>query len=406
LTLVLGFDVLLPFTFSVESKQTHDRHARQGMILQSKISSPATFLGFMATVSAHRAILYGMHGDLAPSDTNHDELITDPVYKKVKHEAIVAVRRIVENQEGLTQHAVDACFGLVSTATVVGNFEEAKMHLKGIAQVLPLLGNTPESMMWLPLASIKVSVGLLGRPVMDLPWTREPIPQEMLQHISATPDAEMARLGSDFQALEELSQELRGLLEAIKDICNFCELGAVIPQGLSSLENQTLRQKSLETEFDLLAYPFDIPAFSPPGDRKEPVLPALERVVRLAALGFLSRTPHVVMPSSGLGRALTRYQQDAVTAWLLLLEKGAVSDGVDQLKVVTWALFLFAQGSHRQPEQEYFIDLLARFTRELGLRSWSDVERAMFGFLYVPELQSPVWQSIWDMAASSFPDPC
>ncbi len=362
----------------------------------------------MATVSAHRAILYGMHQDLAPSDANHDELITDPDYKKVKHEAIVAVRRMVEKRETLTQHAVDACFGLVATATVVGNFQEAKMHLKGIAQVVPSLGNTPESMIWLPLANVKVSVGLLAKPVMDLPWSREPIPQEMLQRISPEPDSDMTRLGSNFKALEELSQELRALLGALEDICNFCELGAAIPEGLSSLENTTLRQKALEIEFDLLAYPHKVPDFASGGDStgKLPVPPALERVVRLAALGLLSRVPHVVMPSSGLGRALTCYQKDALAAWLGLLGKGAATGGACQLKVVVWALFMFAHGSQRHPEEGYFVNLLGRFTRELGLRSWADVEGVMFGFLYVPKIQSPIWQSIWDKASSCCPDGC
>jgi hypothetical protein len=50
------------------------------------------FLGFIATVAAYTAILLGYHKDLAPSEANYEDLITDSEYKKAKHEAVVVVR--------------------------------------------------------------------------------------------------------------------------------------------------------------------------------------------------------------------------------------------------------------------------------------------------------------------------
>lgn len=147
LTVEAGLDTLLPLTFPIESKSNSERLARQGMVLQSKISNPAVFLGFMATVAAHRAILLGYHKDLAPSEANHEDLITDSDYKKAKHEAVVAVRRAIQHCQKPDQYLIDACFALVSTATIVGNFDEARVHLTGIAQMISSVGTTSEESM-------------------------------------------------------------------------------------------------------------------------------------------------------------------------------------------------------------------------------------------------------------------
>lgn len=385
-------------TFSVEVKHTRDRLARQGMVLQSQITSPATFLGFMATIAAHRAIYHGRHRDLAPSDANHDDLITDPDYKVVKHEAIVAVRKIVETRQSLNPNLVDACFGLISTATVVGNFDEARMHLKGIAQVLSLVGNPQESTLWVPISNVKVSVGLLSRPLLQLPWPREPVPPEVLQRISPAPGTAMARMGSDFRTLG-LSQEILALLATSRDICNLCELNALDPRGLSSLENAIVRQKATEAEFDFLEYVYQTPAFDPPAPNNDPVVPALEQVMRLAALGFLSFAPHTILPASGLGRALTQHQKRAMKAWLQTQETADDGQpppcGIPELKAIIWAAFVGTQCALRQPEEAFFTALIPRYTRDLGLSTWLEVEHAVAGFLYIPTLQAPVWKGVW-----------
>ncbi|KAJ4568564.1 hypothetical protein HRR85_005735 [Exophiala dermatitidis] len=324
------FDVLLPLTFSVETKQPRERLVRQGMVLQSKISNPATFLGFMATAAAHRAIFHGNHKDLAPSSQNHDDLITDTDYQKVKHEAVMAVRKKIQRRDQIDHSMIDACFGLIATATVVGNFEEAMMHLKGIKQIMTLVD------------------------------------------------------------LDELGQTLKDLLLAGQTICYFCELNATDPRGLSSAENTTLRQKATELEFDLLAYPYQ-----GQGNNEhdgEPHLPSFQTVVRLAALGFLSFAPHTILPSTGLGRALTHHQQRAVQQWLQEVNSNC---GIAEMRAVMWALFIFTQNARGQPEEAFFGRLLSQFARDLWLLSWQDIETTIYGFLYIPSLQASVWNDIW-----------
>lgn len=68
---------------------------------------------------------------------------------------------------------------------------------------------------------------------------------------------------------------------------------------------------------------------------------------------------------------------------------------VSELKVITWALFIFIQRSEFQVEQVFFTQLLANTTRELWLLDWRDAETTMYSFLYTARLQATIWQSIW-----------
>jgi len=363
------------------------------MILQSKISNPAVFLGFMATVAAHRAIVLGYHKDLAPSEVNHDDLITDSDYKKAKHEAVVAVRQAIQHCQKPDQYLIDACFALVSTATIVGNFDEARVHLNGIAQMISSVGTTSEeSMSWLPVTNVKVSSAMLSQPCLTIPWTREDIPIEILQRISPHPETEQSRLGTGFTQISELSDQIKDLLSSHRDICNICELSVANPGGPSAIENRILYRKATELEYDYVAYPYQSIAFRH-NSGKEPTLSALEAVVRLAGLGLLSTTPHTILPSSGAGRSITHHQKRAVERWLREKDDAC---GVAELSVITWALFIFIQCSELQPEQAVFAKVLAQTTRDLWLQSWTDVETTMHSFLYIPRLQATIWHNIWD----------
>lgn len=377
-------------TFSTETSQTRDRLARQGLVLSSKITNPASFLGFLATTAAHRAVMYGRHKDLAPSLDNHDDLISDPEYVTVKHEATVAVRRMFQQRAIVDEQMLEACFGLISTATVVGNFEEARLHLKMLDRIASQIELSERTLTWLPISNVKISVGLLERPIMPLLLRREPIPEEILQRISHDVSTSMARLGHDFIRLDQLSDPLKLLLATHADICDLCDIRAAAPRSSSPLETLILGRKSTELEFDLLAYPYETDIF-PRSSRDEPQLPVLEGVVRVAALGMLSITPHTIMPATGNGRALTHHQKKIVQRWM----RDRHSWHAEALKVMCWALFVFIQNSLKQPEVTFFIELLAQVSHDLQLSSWEDVERIILGFLYIPRLQSSIWGGIW-----------
>jgi hypothetical protein len=68
-------------------------------------------------------------------DVNHDDLTMNLEYAKVKHEATVAVRQAFDQHTRADQQILEVCFGLISTATVVGNLDKARMHLKILARL-------------------------------------------------------------------------------------------------------------------------------------------------------------------------------------------------------------------------------------------------------------------------------
>ena len=381
---------MLPLTFSVEIKQARDRKARQGMVLNSKMSSPASFLGFLATTAAHRAVLYGRHKDLAPSRDNHENLISDPDYARVKHEVIRAVRQVLEQCPVSHEQILEACFGLISTNTVVGNFEEARLHLKMLDRITSQIEVSEDTLRWLPISNTKLSVALLEHPVMPLLIVREPIPDELLQRIGRRSRTATSRMGQDLAGLGPLSEPLRKLLSTHADVCRLCEVNLCEPQRCFPQDGAILTRKAIELEFDLLAYPYQIETL-PRGSDDEPKLPAFEALVRLVSLGMLSISPHTIMPATGNGRALTHHQRKALELFL----NDRCSLDSHMLKFIFWALFVFIQNSLKQPEEVFFTELLAEFSRELWVLSWDQAEEMVSGFLYIPASQSEIWNEIW-----------
>jgi hypothetical protein len=352
--------------------------------------NPASFLGFLATTAAHRAIMYGRHKDLAPSQAPHDDLILDPDYVRVKHEATIAVRQVFEQHTVAQEQMLEACFGLISAAMVVGNFEEARLHLKIWDRITSQITVSEDTLRWLPITNVKVSVALLERPIIPLLLERNPIPDEILRRIYPRPDTPIARMGYDFCRLDQLSQPLGLLLSMHADLCLLCELSVLNPQASSQDEVRTVARKAVELEFDLLSYPYEVEEL-PRDSRDEPQLPALEAVVRLAAFGMMSIVPYNILPAAGNGRALTQHQKKALE---VLVGKRHLWD-TEVLRLMCWVLLVFTQNALKQPEEGIFTDLLAQVSRDLWVSTWEQVEEIMFGFLYVPSLQNSVWREIW-----------
>jgi len=389
---------MLPMTFQVEGKQRREALARRGMILQIQKSSPATFFSFLATSAAHRSLLLGSRADATTRpDMARVDLLNDREYALTQYEATAAVKRKLDNQT-IDRELVDACFGLVSTAVLVGNFWEARTHLQGIQVMVDRIGprqESSESVFWLPIADVTAALGMLSRPVLPLPWARTPIPNTVLSHISSAATMDMARLGSGFLALADLSDQLQSLLVNCRDICLFCECNALDSVGLSPEEHSVLRRKAVELQHDLLSYPSN--TISPVADTLQDVsIAPLEAVVRLAMLGLLTIVPHRLLPWSGVSRALSRHQMAALKQWMR--QTAAGDSNIAELNTIVWALFIFAQLAVDKPEEPFFILLLAQYTRQLWLVTWEDTETTMFAYLYIPQLQAGPWRKIWDLA--------
>jgi hypothetical protein len=335
--------------------------------------------------------MYGRHKDLGPSQDDHDALVLDPDYIKVKHEATSAVRRIVSQRAVVDEQMLEACFGLISTATVVGNFKEAKLHLQMLGRISSQISVSDFALMWLPLSNVKISVGLLERPVLPLLLKREPISEQELLWVAASDTTNMARLGSAFYALD-LSEPLKSLLAVHARLCKLCEYNANNMGASSALLVAHVGKTGTILEFDMLAYPYDNETLFPRDQHDKPQLCALEAVVRLAALGMLSVAPYSILPGAGNGRAVTHHQKAALERFM----RQSPVWTPEILKVICWALFVFVQNAHEQPEEAFFIELLAHLgSSSVFPHTWEEVEMLLFEYLYIPQLQASIFRNAW-----------
>jgi len=364
--------------------------------MQDRASRPATFFGIMATLAAHRAILEGRHGDLAPSNTNHDDLFMDLDYKVMKNAAYVATRQEIAKQGIAVGVILDACAMLVCAAVMIGNFGEARTHLISIKSIISTTNDPSVLSPWVPLVDMSVSIGTLAKPLLVLPWNPTPIADDFLQRIVPQAQSPLARLGSSFADIETLSFRLRSLLGLAEIVCYICEYNATHSAGLNTDEHETLRRKSLELQYQLLTYPFEVfPAFHNDSDKLR--IPEIEEITRLAILGLLSRTVISILPSCGTGRALTHHQWSATQAWLRL-QPPAPDPGT--MKLVVWALVISVHCAEGQPELPLFMRALVRFAGTCGLASWQDAEDLVMGYIYMPASLRNPWSKIWTSVQS------
>jgi hypothetical protein len=386
-----SISTFLPMSFPVERAKT-EREARVSMLLNVKVNSYAAYLGFLATVAAHRAVLYGHHRDLSPSARPSAESISDPLYRNVLQCAINATRQKQDKRE-LDGEYLEACFGLIGAETIVGDFQKARSLLLYVSQrVLHSVDIPIEARAWVPMVDMKTALGTLSMPIIKvLPWMKVPVPPEVMRRIRPPSNCQLSMLGRSFANVTHISPRLRQLLADAVIVCQFCEFNASNDAGLEGHEHIMYRCKTHELEHELLCYVHD--AF-PQADNKSSlvVVPPLEQVVRLALMGMLSDIASVVHPGTGLGRATTTHQMKALATYGTRLNPDMDRA---ELKILVWVLFAFASRAREQPEAPELEHLLIQACTWLGLTSWNSMEMLLLGCLYIPSVQGRFSQNIW-----------
>ena len=378
--------------FPIETKQPQQLLARKRLLLDYRSERPVAFSAFMATTAAHRAIYYGHHKDLSPDNLNREDLLNDSDFKTAYSDAVRATRIKVQAGETADSDFLDACFSLMSTASMIGNFEEAQAHLSAVKHALQTVELSAIAKEWLPLADNKTAIGRLTRPLVHLPWPRTHADAKMLARVSPRPNTPMARLATNFNSLG-LSMPLIQIINNSRITCHLCQLNDSTLEGLSPVEHEMYRRTSIEAEHDLLTYVYDIFPHTH-SDHSSLIVPALEQVIRLAVLGLYSTISIHILPASGLGRALTFHHKAALQRWCA--ETASTQPTAVELRAVAWALFVYVQCAVGQSEVEEFDVLLARINADLGLRVWDEVEAMLYGFLYAPRMQRTRWKVVWE----------
>ncbi|RMZ81068.1 hypothetical protein DV738_g2354, partial [Chaetothyriales sp. CBS 135597] len=398
-------------TFPVENRNANPQLAH-GIVVQRVLeASPAAFFAFLATTACHRAVLYRRHSELGgDGPSGNSQRIRDNEFILAHNRAIAETNAKAAKNGVMDAEYLEACFTMISTCSLLGDFEMARQYLYGIRDVLQHAEITAQSAAWLPLNDTKVAVGLMTRPQIPLPWARVQIEYASLERMLPSTDDPLSHMGSAFATVPGLSTELLCLLGDATLICLMSEFNARRMDGLTHQEQISFRCKSMELEHDLLRYVFDIfPVSSERAAGLEPTadVPPFENIVRLAVLGLLTLVSVHVLPGSGLGRALTRHQMRALKRWYATNPlSGQSSKGKDiggnpshnaTLHTILWALFVFNKCAKEQPEEKLFREMLAETLMQLQLIEWEDIEPILFGFLYVPTMLRPPWWRTWEL---------
>lgn len=385
-----SISTFFPMSFPVEKTKT-EKESRLTMLLQVKVHSPIAFIGFMATLAAHRAILHKNHDDLSPSNILHAHLIKDPDYKCALQEAVQSISEKVNSGATLDAEILEGCFSVVSAACIVGDFKQAADLLRYVSSDLQPVEVTRRAEGWLFLTDVKTAVGMLRKPIKALPWAKSRVPTDVLDRICSPASSCIFRLGTAFPNVIHITSQLRQLLADAIVVCHFCEFNALAYEGLDTHEHIIYRCKTLELEHDILSYVYDTFGYS---DETPSIsfIPPLEQILRLAVLAIMSTIAAVVHPGTGLGRALTYHQKNALNTYGARLHP---SMDRAELKVIVWALFVFAQGAREQVDGPEFEYLLAQTCSWLDVHDWESAEELLLECLYVPSVQRSMWRQIW-----------
>jgi hypothetical protein len=401
--ILIGFSTFLPLTFPVERNSQEEVTLRRQKILKSKKENLAVFLGMMATVAAFRAIFLGRHDDLKPSDKDHNDLLHDTDFKVIKAWAMEATRARIETNNSVDEGSVEAIFSLIGAASILGNFDEARLHLRAIRKVLhynsDLVDLTSPQSHWIPLTDVKAAVGMLRRPYFRLPWSPDPIPDDLLRKIVPPPSAALSQLGSAFLSLRELSIAMQQLLRDAVCLCWFSQFNHERSHDLNAADHEVLRRKTLELEYELLSYVYQGAPTDTDQIPNDMMHSPLEKMIRLAVLGMVSSTLTNVLPSAGVGRALTQHQLKATNQYFNLTLRPVEHEAA----AIIWIMLQYAQGAANQVEEHIFLETLNACRELLRISYWSQIEHLVFGHLYIPAEQTEKWRSIWESAISPTP---
>ncbi|RMZ88299.1 hypothetical protein DV736_g4481, partial [Chaetothyriales sp. CBS 134916] len=401
----------IPMTFPVENRNANQQLTCRLVVLRALEASPASFFAFLATIACHRAIVHQRHAELGEDGPLRKcDRIRDSDFILAHRRSIAETNAKVATDGMVDAEYIEACFGIISTCTLVGDFDVARQYLNSIQDVMHHIEVPADAAAWLPMTDIKVAVGLLSRPQVPLPWPRLPIDSASIHRMLPPPSKPLSRTGSAFSGVPGLSSELQVLLRDAAVICLMCDFNARDLEGLTDQEHVLFRSKSMELEHDLLKYVFDIfPASAELTDGLEPAVdvPPTENVVRLAILGLMSIVSVHVLPGSGLGRALTQHQMRVIKRWFAssfdwqqqrkTQDKTGNSSDTATLHAIMWALFVFAQCAKEQTEEVAFRQMLAEVLMKLQLFSWDDIELTLFTLLYVPTVLYPTWGRTWEV---------
>ncbi|KAK2790640.1 hypothetical protein FQN51_002467 [Onygenales sp. PD_10] len=396
-------EVLIPMTFPSEFKQPLESKTRMTAIINSTISEPGPFFGYMSLSAAHRAItqgneVVGEHGR-----------IVEPGYYLMKARCIAEMNRKMQDPElSLADSAFDIVVSLISGALAIGDFDEARVHVQGLRKMIAARGGiTSPSFQGegarilnnVLTCDITTACGMMSRPYFPLTWEPQPIPAELSAKITPPPGSPLLATGIPLITNPSLSAPLRKALSNLREILFFEYASTTSPANFTPTDHEIFVFKSHEVEHELLDYPYRLPTTTTTTTTttqpRDPPLPPLESIARIAAIFHLSFSFVVSPPSSGLGRALVHHLTSAIQK---LPPSTLPHLPPTHLDLIAWACFLGARGARGQPTRAWFVERLGEVAGIRGWEgaSWEEVEGVLGGCLYVRGLDGGCFRGVWE----------
>ncbi|EAW13329.1 uncharacterized protein ACLA_053750 [Aspergillus clavatus NRRL 1] len=397
--------VFVPMTFPEEYKVAEQ--AETELMVKSSFSDPGSFYGLMTMCAAHRAVLSGRHIDFHALDNPRPSGF-DADYYTMKGRCIREMNtKMRDSTRTLSDAAFDTIVNLITSALIIGLFDEARIHLAGLKRMVELRGglmaeSIHRSTMLVAIitADVKSAAGLMVKPIFPLPWDSRPVSSSIQERIRPPASSVLTRLGSALLANPLLSLPLLRVLHVMRDIVLYSQTYRESPASFHPGDHDFFRVLNCEIEHRLLSYIYtDFRSGGVPSATELDVHP-VEAVTRVASICFLNQFLIVSPPSSGMARALTKHLKVAVSSCFLSLQSNTPKDVYGLL---AWALCIGAQASMGQAERPWFVARLAQLAVTCDWQTWDQFANVLVDYFYLPGVHEISWQSAWGETAIGRP---
>ncbi|OXV10012.1 hypothetical protein Egran_02221 [Elaphomyces granulatus] len=400
--------VYIPMTFPTETKiSAEDDQTKLSLMGRTAFTDPGTFFGLMSVSAAHRAIVTGRHSDsfLLPGCENR--VLYDSDYYLMKARCIHEMNaKLKDPVLAISNEAFGTIINLLTSAMIVGLFNEARMHLKGLKRMVDLRGGITDDsvrksiMLYTFLTSdVKSAAGLMTRPVFPLFRDHQAASLELRKRLALPSSSNLNTLGVALLRNSSLSQPFMKVVHGLRDLMIFQHFSYHDPKMFSGSDRELLFKHSYEVEHEILSYPYRSSDGRRLGGRTEFHLHPVESVARVASICYTNQVIIVSPPGTGLGRALTKQIKTVLAICTQLDSFSRLSPACHDL--IAWALFIGAQGALGQSERPWFVHHLAEIVTLRGWTEWEKVTEIMAGYFYIPYIHDVVWRPIWDEVMDS-----
>ncbi|CRG92748.1 hypothetical protein PISL3812_09815 [Talaromyces islandicus] len=402
--------VFIPMTFPTETISFRDTRATLHTSVRKALADTGEFYGLMTVAAAHKGAVNNQGLSIVTPSPNSYQVIFDSNYCVMKGKCLrVLNEKLGEPSQALDHVAIQTVIHLITSSLILGFYQEAQTHLGGLKRMVDLCGGISSPMLqnsglihaiiW---SDLKSATGSMTKPMFLLPWKPTSLSAKMMQQIRPSPSSQLIYLCLSFycQHVQSLSKSLMDIIGRLRD--------ALLFQNFIQEQNKTQPDKDgtasqlhqlylfmSEIEHDLLSYPPNAAATGHTHSHAETLNPK-EAMTRMGCICLLNSIIIVTHPAAGMGRTLTRFMKKEICVFASLYTSFYLPQA--DLDLLSWVLFIGAQGSLEQVDHAWFIGHLRQVIKLRQWKEWADVVDVLQQYIYIPRLHEEAWRCTWKKA--------